>query len=135
MIPNDPNERLTQNKLLALGIGFIGLTIISSNQTIDFSSNSSIGIGLYGEERYVYFGNNYKSIFNFKEKRNIHLGIDIFCKSGESFDLRWFTPNREVKLCGHATLASAFVIFNLLNYMDNFKINKVYWLRLSLGDK
>ena len=44
MIPNDPNERLTQNKLLALGIGFIGLTIISSDQTIDFSSNSSIGI-------------------------------------------------------------------------------------------
>lgn len=44
MIPNDPNERLTQNKLLALGIGFIGLAIISSNQTIDFSSNSSIGI-------------------------------------------------------------------------------------------
>lgn len=44
MIPNDPNERLTQNKLLALGIGFIGLTIIFSNQTIDFSSNSSIGI-------------------------------------------------------------------------------------------
>lgn len=44
MIPNDPNERLTQNKLLALGTGFIGLTIISSNQTIDFSSNSSIGI-------------------------------------------------------------------------------------------
>ena len=44
MIPNDPKERLTQNKLLALGIGFIGLTIISSNQTIDFSSNSSIGI-------------------------------------------------------------------------------------------
>ena len=44
MIPNDPNERLTQNKLLALGTGFIGLTIISSDQTIDFSSNSSIGI-------------------------------------------------------------------------------------------
>lgn len=44
MIPNDPNERLTQNKLLALGIGFIGLTIIFSNQTIDFSSNSFIGI-------------------------------------------------------------------------------------------
>ena len=44
MIPNDPNERLTQNKLLALGIGFIGLMIISSNQTINFSSNSSIGI-------------------------------------------------------------------------------------------
>ncbi len=30
---------------------------------------------------------------------------------GEDFDLRWFTPTREVDLCGHATLASAFVLF------------------------
>jgi len=28
------------------------------------------------------------------------------------YDLRWFTPNSEVDLCGHATLASAWVIFN-----------------------
>jgi PhzF family phenazine biosynthesis protein len=27
------------------------------------------------------------------------------------FDLRWFTPVTEVALCGHATLASAFVQF------------------------
>ena len=43
----------------------------------------------------------------------------FFYKSNESFDLRWFTPNREVELCGHATLASAFVIFNFLNYETN----------------
>jgi len=30
------------------------------------------------------------------------------------YDLRWFTPRREVRLCGHATLASAHVILNLL---------------------
>lgn len=30
------------------------------------------------------------------------------------FHLRWFTPWVEVKLCGHATLASAFVVFNEL---------------------
>jgi PhzF family phenazine biosynthesis protein len=30
------------------------------------------------------------------------------------FDLRWFTPNVEVDLCGHATLASAFVVFHRL---------------------
>jgi len=29
-----------------------------------------------------------------------------------AFDLRWFTPEVEVDLCGHATLASAHVIFN-----------------------
>lgn len=30
------------------------------------------------------------------------------------FGLRWFTPTREVDLCGHATLASAAVLFDEL---------------------
>jgi PhzF family phenazine biosynthesis protein len=30
---------------------------------------------------------------------------------GNAFELRWFTPEIEVDLCGHATLASAYVIF------------------------
>jgi PhzF family phenazine biosynthesis protein len=34
----------------------------------------------------------------------------------EGFHLRWFTPKAEVDLCGHATLASAFVIFNYSDY-------------------
>jgi PhzF family phenazine biosynthesis protein len=32
------------------------------------------------------------------------------------FDIRWFTPEIEINLCGHATLASAFVIFNYLDF-------------------
>ena len=32
------------------------------------------------------------------------------------FALRWFTPGAEVDLCGHATLASAFVIFNAMEF-------------------
>jgi len=31
------------------------------------------------------------------------------------YDLRWFTPTCEVKLCGHATLASAFVVLTILD--------------------
>ena len=42
----------------------------------------------------------------------------FFVKSGESYDLRWFTPAVEVPLCGHATLASAYVIFNELGQGD-----------------
>ena len=39
----------------------------------------------------------------------------FFVRTGEArFHLRWFTPAVEVDLCGHATLASAFVIFNEL---------------------
>ena len=33
---------------------------------------------------------------------------------GEGYDLRWFTPAIEVDLCGHATLAAAFVVLNHL---------------------
>lgn len=32
------------------------------------------------------------------------------------FDIRWFTPGLEINLCGHATLASAWVLFNLLDF-------------------
>ena len=31
--------------------------------------------------------------------------------SGDNYQLRWFTPAVEVDLCGHATLASAHVLF------------------------
>ena len=31
---------------------------------------------------------------------------------GNDFELRWFTPTIEMDLCGHATLAAAFVLFN-----------------------
>ncbi len=33
-------------------------------------------------------------------------------KEDRGYHLRWFTPGTEVELCGHATLASAFVILN-----------------------
>lgn len=34
--------------------------------------------------------------------------------ASDAYDLRWFTPNSEVDLCGHATLASAYIIFRFL---------------------
>ena len=33
-------------------------------------------------------------------------------KEGEKYHLRWFTPGGEIDLCGHATLATAFVLLN-----------------------
>lgn len=35
-------------------------------------------------------------------------------EKGADFDIRWFTPALEIDLCGHATLASAYVIFEIL---------------------
>lgn len=38
----------------------------------------------------------------------------FFVPSGDGYHLRWFTPGTEVDLCGHATLATAYIIFRFL---------------------
>lgn len=38
----------------------------------------------------------------------------FFVKNADVYEIRWFTPTFEIDLCGHATLASAFVIFEIL---------------------
>jgi PhzF family phenazine biosynthesis protein len=40
----------------------------------------------------------------------------FYVKGKERYEIRWFTPAVEVDLCGHATLATAYVIFNLDGY-------------------
>ena len=42
----------------------------------------------------------------------------FFVALDDEFHIRWFTPKSEVDLCGHATLASAYVLFNVLDYPE-----------------
>ena len=42
----------------------------------------------------------------------------FFAPEGTGYRLRWFTPTIEMDLCGHATLASAYVIMNCLDGAD-----------------
>jgi PhzF family phenazine biosynthesis protein len=39
-----------------------------------------------------------------------------FVKEAGGFHIRWFTPELEIDLCGHATLAAAYVIYQKLGY-------------------
>jgi PhzF family phenazine biosynthesis protein len=39
----------------------------------------------------------------------------FFVPDGDGFALRWFSPAVEIELCGHATLATAWVIFNRID--------------------
>lgn len=43
----------------------------------------------------------------------------FFVRRGDSYELRWFTPTVEIDLCGHATLASASVLFDVLGASEN----------------
>ncbi len=42
----------------------------------------------------------------------------FFVPRGDDFELRWFTPAREVRLCGHATLATAHVLYHHMGYKE-----------------
>jgi PhzF family phenazine biosynthesis protein len=51
----------------------------------------------------------------------------FFVRKGDDFLIRWFTPTNEVDLCGHATLATAHVLYNHLGYIgDRIVFHTVY---------
>ena len=41
-------------------------------------------------------------------------------KKKDKFFLRWFTPKVEIDLCGHATLATAHIIYSEMNYKTQY---------------
>jgi PhzF family phenazine biosynthesis protein len=43
----------------------------------------------------------------------------FFVRGANGYDLRWFTPTIEMDLCGHATLASGFVVFEILGTKES----------------
>ena len=43
----------------------------------------------------------------------------FFCPGNGNYKIRWFTPLAEVDLCGHATLATAHVLFRHLDYTED----------------
>ena len=57
-------------------------------------------------------------------KENAVSETAFFIKKNEELILRWFTPDIEIDLCGHATLATAFVMISMLDYPSNELIFK-----------
>ena len=51
----------------------------------------------------------------------------FFIDNGNSIDLRWFTPDIEIDLCGHATLATAHVLKTIFKY----PVNKIEFNTMS----
>lgn len=52
-----------------------------------------------------------------------------YVKKENTFEIRWFTPTVEVDLCGHATLAAAFVLFNY----EGHTVNEINFLSPRSG--
>lgn len=51
-------------------------------------------------------------------ENNLSETVFFVPSSGKSadFEIRWFTPEVEINLCGHATLAAAYTLFNILHF-------------------
>ncbi|MFT5216668.1 MAG: putative PhzF superfamily epimerase YddE/YHI9 [Glaciecola sp.] len=58
-------------------------------------------------------------LLNIAKENNLAETAYFIHKHDNVFHLRWFTPEIEIDLCGHATLASAYVILNCLDYDFN----------------
>ena len=53
-------------------------------------------------------------------------------KNSNQYEIRWFTPGGEVDLCGHATLATAFVILNFYENTDEIYFKTIDNIQLSV---
>jgi len=58
---------------------------------------------------------NEKTMQKIAEENNLS-ETAFFVPKDDYFEIRWFTPKVEINLAGHPTLATAWVIFNELNY-------------------
>lgn len=57
-------------------------------------------------------------LLNIAKENN--LAETAFCvKQGQQYEIRWFTPEIEMDLCGHATLATAHVLFHEKGYTED----------------
>ena len=54
-------------------------------------------------------------------------------QNGNEYDLRWFTPQVEIDLCGHATLASAFIVSTFID--SSLEIMRFHTLSGLLTDR
>ncbi len=52
---------------------------------------------------------------NIAEENNLSETAFLVSTSSGNYDLKWFTPTVEIDLCGHATLASGFILFKYYN--------------------
>ena len=59
-----------------------------------------------------------RSLQQIAEENNLSETAFFVPESDDSFHLRWFTPVNEVDLCGHATLATAHVLFACMGYSN-----------------
>ncbi|NNC70478.1 MAG: PhzF family phenazine biosynthesis protein [Flavobacteriaceae bacterium] len=59
------------------------------------------------------------TLLNIAKENNLAETAFFIKLSNGNYHLRWFTPRIEMDLCGHATLATAYVLFQYLGYTDD----------------
>ncbi|XP_051507671.1 phenazine biosynthesis-like domain-containing protein [Myxocyprinus asiaticus] len=92
----------------------IPIFIVDAFTNVPFKGNSA-AVCLVENELQDELYQNIAAEMNLSETAFITRQDSLDFSSGARFGLRWFSPQNEVALCGHATLASAAVLFYLKN--------------------
>ena len=91
--------------------------------TIDiFQVDAFVGKGLKGNPAAVCPLNEWietSLMQDIAEENNLSETVFFVPQLDGTFEIRWFTPSNEVNLCGHATMAASYVIYNYLDYKNN----------------
>ncbi|MBF7686912.1 PhzF family phenazine biosynthesis protein [Acinetobacter rathckeae] len=66
---------------------------------------------------------------NIALENNLSETAFLKANADESYHIRWFTPTDEVAFCGHATLASAFILFK-----ENIHLKQLHFTTNQVGD-
>lgn len=98
----------------------------SSSGNDSYLVHSFVGENLFGSPACVVLLHNWLSDVELKSiaKRNAVPETAFVLLDNTGFAIRWFTPEIEMDLCGHATLAAAHVLFEEKRALDNFLIFK-----------
>src|SRR5271166_5611339 len=125
--PDPPvRENLIHDFLSAYEI--LGLGFRFSNSTWSRPTNTAMQINIYHVDAFTnrLFGgnpaavcplNSWISVTTMQEiaTENNLSETAFFVPKGEDFEIRWFTPVAEIDLAGHPTLATAYVILEILD--------------------
>ncbi|MCK9224438.1 MAG: PhzF family phenazine biosynthesis isomerase [Candidatus Muirbacterium halophilum] len=91
--------------------------------------NAFVGEKLFGNMAYVCIlsSNNFpEKSYMLAKAREFNVSETVFVKKEkDGFYIRWFTPECEVDLCGHGTLAVSYVIFCIFDDLSKIKFHSL----------
>ena len=99
-----------------------GIGYISGKQCVIIANDQTVKAGAW----FPVTGKKNLRMQEIAMENNLAETVFFVQRKDKDYDIRWFTPAAEINLCGHATLASAYVLFQELKVKQNKIVFHLY---------